>query len=142
MDKATLDSMMSGDEKIAIKMIKEICNILKNKGTYIIISHVDPETEDGHHLLYNIIIKNLLWTQCRYTIDIHSSSEMNDDDDDTELPHIYQIKQLDRPSTRRQKKRRKLNSMKNEHEDFVQITETIQLPFSIANELILRQHFH
>ena len=142
MDKATLDSMMSGDEKIAIKMIKEICNILKNKGTYIIISHVDPETEDGHHLLYNIIIKNLLWTQCRYTIDIHSSSEMNDDDDNTELPHIYQIKQLDRPSTRRQKKRRKLNSMKNEHEDFVQITETIQLPFSIANELILRQHFH
>ena len=87
--------------------------------------------------MYNIIIKHLSWKDNKYTIDIHSSEQEGDD-----LPHIYQIKQFLRPNTRRQNKRRKLNVSKNETQDLVQITETIKLPYSIANELILKQHYH
>lgn len=139
LDKATLDSMMSGSEQNAISMVREVCKVLANYGAYVVVSHVDPDTADGEHFLYNILIKNLAWKYCRYTVDVHSSELVTEDTDDC-LPHLYVIKQFNRPNTRSQKRRCK--SKVYESKDNIQISPVSTLPFHIANDLILRRHFH
>lgn len=138
-DKATLDSMMSGNEQNAISTVREVCKVLSNGGSYIIVSHVDPDTADGEHLLYNILIKNLAWKLCKYTVDIHSSESVIDNTDES-LPHLYVIQQHNRPNTRLHKRR--CESKVYESKDSIQITPMSTLPFHVAKDLILRRHFH
>lgn len=102
-DKACLDSMLSGGSDTAEATCRQISTVLRPNGHFIIISHASPESDLGDLLLRKVILENLDLQNFRWNVDIHSSEELGD-----EFVHIYILHKVLRPRTRLEMARRQL----------------------------------
>jgi len=146
-DKATLDALLSGNLDSAKKLVMEMSRVLKNKGSNVIISNVSPSSTMGQQMLHEIIVDNLDWHDSQWTIDIHSfTGDENEDDqendtEDNSYPHVYCLKKYLRPNTRLQiaavalvgrRKRKRSNIAKEELDQNLKRRKNV----------IIKQHFH
>ena len=101
-DKACLDSMLSGDANTAKATCRQISRVLKPGGRFVVISHAAPEGDLGDILLREIILDNFDLERFRWDVDIHSSEELGDD-----FVHVYVLEKVERPRTRLELARRR-----------------------------------
>ena len=119
LDKATLDAMLSGNLATAKKLVAEVCRVLCDRGTYVIVSHVSPESDNGQKMINNVLVACLDWEMCQWRIDIHSV--WVDNDDESSGPHVYCVQKFVRPRTRN-------------------ISRGVLL--GGVNNIVIKQHFH
>ena len=61
LDKATIDAMMSGEDSIEVvsKYCSEVARVLRDRGVFIMMTHLDPETEKAADALQDAILPGL-----------------------------------------------------------------------------------
>jgi SAM-dependent methyltransferase len=101
-DKACLDSMLSGDADTAKATCRQVSRVLKPGGHFVVISHAAPEGDLGDILLREIILNNVDLERFRWDVNIHSSEELGDD-----FVHVYVLQKVERPRTRLELARRR-----------------------------------
>lgn len=119
LDKATLDAMLSGNPAFAKKLVAEVGRVLCNRGTYVVVSHVSPESDIGQKMINDVLVACLDWELCQWRIDIHSV--WSDNDDESSGPHIYCVQKFVRPRTRN-------------------VSRGVLL--GGVNNILIKQHFH
>ena len=92
-EKATLDSMMSGEEgmETVSAACSEMSRVLRQGGVLVSVSHLDPSSEDGQMWLYEAVLPALDWKDTRWTVEVHSVEGADD------APHIYILRKEPRP---------------------------------------------
>ena len=92
-EKATLDSMMSGEEgmETVSAACSEMSRVLRPGGVLVSVSHLDPSSEDGQMWLYEAVLPALDWKDTRWTVEVHSVKGADD------APHIYILRKEPRP---------------------------------------------
>jgi SAM-dependent methyltransferase len=117
-DKACLDSMLSGGsngKKTAMKTCEQVDHVLKDGGSFVVISHADPETELGTVLLSEVVLGNVDTVNYRWDVDVHSVDVDEDEEVDTEDNddvgvegiHVYVFHKVKIYETRLQNKRKR-----------------------------------
>jgi SAM-dependent methyltransferase len=112
-DKACLDSMLSGGEEgkiIAMETCKQVDRILRDGGHFVVVSHAHPETALGKILMVECVLSNVDTATARWSVDIHSTEEDSSDSEDEEEEvggiHVYVFKKVVRARTRSLKRKR------------------------------------
>jgi SAM-dependent methyltransferase len=92
-EKATLDSMMSGEQgmETVASSCAEMSRVLRAGGVLVSVSHLDPMSEDGQLWLYEAVLPALDWKEHRWTVEVHSVEGSDD------TPHIYILRKEARP---------------------------------------------
>ena len=93
-DKACLDSMLSGSPGTAEATCRVVSDMLDDGGTFICISHANPDTELGQFLLQEIMLQNFNTLDYRWNVGVHSSAEADD------FVHVYVLQKIRRARTR------------------------------------------
>jgi len=101
-DKACLDSMLSGGLDTARATCAEVSAVLKPGGHLVVVSHASPEGELGETLLHGVILDAVNTVDFRWQVAIHSSEEMGD-----EFVHIYVLRKVARAATRAESERKR-----------------------------------
>jgi len=112
-DKACLDSMLSGGEEgkiIAMETCKQVDRILRDGGHFVVVSHAHPETALGKILMVECVLSNVDTATARWSVDIHSTEEDSSDSEEEEEEvggiHVYVFKKVVRARTRSLKRKR------------------------------------
>ena len=118
-DKGTIDAMLcsSAGHADALAICSEAVRVLRSGGSFMVVSHLEPSSEDGSAFLSESLIPALKSQppRWRWAIEVHKQAGDDDDEDededdeeeqekespgDGESPCVYVVRKHERRSTR------------------------------------------